>query len=695
MSDLVTQSPVLRISSEDRIVDGDDGKLLYRGDLGRRQTFRFTRSVTFWPWGGQPSLGSGRLSIENGDGGYDQIALVDIRNRPAALSVLTDAGRVPIVTPIVDSVVADRDERVEFTLADGLAKFDVPAVGGFFEDDGDTNAGLVGKPLPILIGPCRSVPIVLWDPLHQGGAYRANYAPLAGAAGVFDSGVLLDPTAPQWEFDTRINNAGIFLNQSTAGKIVADVSAIGDGSIPADPIDLMSGRGFFITPFDGVSNPGSWGGGSNSHPGLPEGWNAAAGSSGDGDKVEHSVATASRPDRMRITHKEPATTQPFGNIGVVFVDDTAATPFRFVEGTRYRIKFNLVRLDGGWSGTVAGFFVQNPATLSIYTANGDATGLGSGFRLARYSSFDTSGDPGERSFTFTASSTHHSRPLQFNVAGPFAIAEIANIEIVEVPATPDQTLPGLTLRDYMLEVVRLSGWSVDTVNLDDLDAIDPLAASVGFFTAEQVQALSLMRAPLNSYTAGMYSDRAGRVRFTRMIDPAQETPEFFVNADNLSRPPSVRLDPAEGLTTSATAQRNWYQYSENELAGSIAELSLADRIKFTQAARRTVNATVPDSWPEQYRHALNASPLPTLYDDEAVAQVEIQRIVDIYSTLRLIVDVEILVDGPDGLPEIGMIAELKYHRFGLADGRNMLVASITDLMEGEARQLKVTMRLWG
>jgi len=693
MTDLVSNSSTLRISSRDSVQPGPDGgRVLYRGDVARRQAFRFTRSITFWPWAEQPTLGSGRLSIENGDGSYDQIALLDIRNRASALSVLTDDGRVPIVTPIVDSVDAD-DERVEFTLSDGLAKFDVPAVAGFFEDDGNTNEALIGKPLPILIGPGRSVPVVLWDPLYEGGSYRANYAPLTGAAGVFDSGVLLDPTAPQWEFDTRIGNAGIFLNQSTVGKIVADVSATGDGAIPDDPTDLANGRGDFSTPFDGVSEPPEWFSGASA-TGMPAGWAAAAGQRSAGDTVTHLPAGSTRPARMRITHEEPSSSQPFGNIGVVMLDNDSDTPFRFEEGKRYRIKFNLVRLIGGWSGNVSGFFRQNPAILTLRAGAGDTSG-DPNRRIARYETFRPSGEPGERSFTVTAIAPWDNQPLQVFLEGPFAVAEIADISIVEVPAAPDQTLPGLTLRDYMLEVVRLSEWAVDTVALDDLDDIDPLAASVGYFTAEQVQALSLMRAPLNSYTAGMYSDRAGKVRFARMIDPAEETAEFFINAGNLSRAPRVRLDPAKGLTTTATAQRNWYQYSENELAGSIAELALDERIKFTQPARRTVNATVPEPWPEQYRHALNASPLPTLYDDEAVALAEIQRVVDIYATLRIIVEVEILVDGPDALPEIGMIAELKYHRFGLAEGRNMFVASITDIIEGEARQLKVTMRLWG
>jgi len=697
MVDLITNQTVLRIGSRDAVQSGDaGGRVLYRGDLARRQTFRFARSITFWPWGEQPSLGSGRLSVDNGDGSYDQIALVDIRNRPAALSVVTEAGPVPIVTPIVDSVVADSDRRVEFTLSDGLARFDVPAVAGFFADDGVTDASLIGRPLPILIGPCRSVPVLLWDPLHQGGAYRANYAPVNGVAGVFDSGVLLDPTTPQWQFDARIGSAGIFLNQATAGKIVADVSAIGDGSLPAEPIDLMSGLGNFEVPFAGVaSGPlalGSWSGGSNDVSGLPIGWNGGSGSSTN--SVTHLPAD-SQPARMRLSHEDPSATQPFGNMGVVFVDDTSATPFRFVAGKRYRISFNLVQLTGGWSGTHAGFSVQNPAILAIYTSNGDPTGLFGSSRLARYSSFDPTGESGVRSFTFTATSANSGQPLQFNLRGPFARAEIADIEIVEIPSAPDQSLPPLKLRDYMLEAVRLSGWSAETVDFDDLDAIDPNTASVGYFGANQVQALSLMRAPLDSYTAAPFSDRAGRMRFTRLIAPEDSAAEFFINADNLLRAPSVRLHAARGLTTTATAQRNWYQYSEQELAGSIVDLPLADRLKFIRAARITVNAVVPDTWPEQYRHALNAPPLPTLYDDGAAALAEIQRVVDIFSILRLLVDVEIAIDDPTLLPELGMIAELRYHRFDLAGGRNMLIVGVTDIMAGDARQLTATLRLWG
>jgi len=699
---------ILRISSRDLLLDSDDGPLIYRGDLAERQSFRFSRRVEFWPWGNSAgSVASGTLEVTNGDGSYDRLARFDIRNRRATLRAQIGDTLVDVATCIVDSVSADDDRSVSFRLLDPLARLDKPLQPEVF--GGDADDAVIGRPLPTLIGVARSIPAILWDGNFAGGAFRVNYATLTGIGAVFDSGVQLDPTAtpPQWDWDTRIQSAGYFLENATVGKIVCDASATGDGQIPVDATDLLSGRGVFDTAFDGADDPSSLATVPGDTTGMPEGWALTATISSQTDATQYAASYRAggggQPSHMRLTTAPRVLGSTYnGKLTAVF-EDVGGTPFRLEAGKRYRWRFRLVTtFFGGWAGTVGGFYTVRKARLSLQAGRGDAA-ASLGNRIASWLSFTPGAEPGLRSGTFTCPTAWDGLPVAINIRGAApdgldaqgAIANITDIEFVEVPALDEIDLPGITLPNYVREVLRLSGRPEDDADLDSFSAIDATAASIGYWTGDQVQALSVLRVPMDSFGAALYTKRDGRIAATKLVDPETLPADFVVDPGNMASTPRITLDGAPRLTTRAEARRNYYQYSEVELAALIADLPLGERSKYTSAARHTVAATVPETLPEQYNHAVGADPLPTVYDDQAEALTEIQRVVDLYQELRLFVDVEIYVDDLTDLPDLGDIAFFQWDRFDFSEGRKMLVVGVTDEITGGERRYTATLRLWG
>lgn len=697
MSELINDSEVLRIASRDSIEPVEGGLAIYKGDLSEQTALRYTRRLQFWPWGrSSGSIASGTLEISNGNGNYDELITLDIRNRAAALRVRVGSQTQPIVTPIIDSTEAVQDRTIRIMLKDALALFDAPLQQETYGDDADE--ALRGKVLPKLIGVGRSIPGQLWNANHEGGAYRITSGPLSGLGGVFDKAVRLDPTAtpPQWEFDTRIGNAGFWLNQATVGRITADASATGDGILPPAPVDLLNGEGNFSTAFDGQTGPNIAG----TIAGMPPGWLYRTRNSGIGGTPEGwGVRWRSQLDGyMWFTtgNSGPSNT---GWIEAVYIG-TGASPFRLQADTTYRWTVRIATdVIGGFPRPP--FSPGDTGLLTLYAGPRASSGsttrdfVPSSRVIREWAAFSPGGQAGVYSGLFRTPPGSAGQEIIFRLVGSGAAAGIDEIEFIAVPEPQDVALPGVTLENYIREIVRLSGQPESLVEWQDLIDIDPDEREIGYWTDEPVQSLSMMRLPLDSYSADVYSSRDGKIRFARLRDPALETPAFVINPDNMRNRPRIWLDPATGLTTTATARRNYHVHSPNELAGSISELPLDQRQQYIQPDRLTVQALMPDNWPEQYRHAIGATPLRTLYDDAATALAELQRIVNLYAVLRWFIEVEIFLDVFELLPEIDQVPQLVYPRYNLQEGRNMIITQVGDVLTGKERRQYAILRLWG
>jgi len=286
------------------------------------------------------------------------------------------------------------------------------------------------------------------------------------------------------------------------------------------------------------------------------------------------------------------------------------------------------------------------------------------------------------------------RYIRFTTRGRDGAVTIAEAEFIEIPPPPADELDGITLRDYTLEVVRRVGLSDDRIVTADIDAIDPDNAQIGIYLDEPITALGVLRAPLDSYCADVYSDRLGRFRFAQLRDPAEEIHTLTIDGNNLADPPRVRIDTAEGLTTSILARRNYYRFRDADFADNPSELPLDLRERLKAPAQFQRNATTDDPLPTVYRHAVEAEPLLSVFDAAADALTQIQRVVNLYTVPRFIVEAEVWVE-PGQFIELDTIARLVYPRYGFGSGRNFLVVGVTDEVSDQPVTRSVRLRLWG
>jgi len=83
-----------------------------------------------------------------------------------------------------------------------------------------------------------------------------------------------------------------------------------------------------------------------------------------------------------------------------------------------------------------------------------------------------------------------------------------------------------------------------------------------------------------------------------------------------------------------------------------------------------------------------------VYDVKSDAATEIQRVINLYSQPRFLVDVEIALD-QDEYVDLDDIVLLKYPRYGFDDGVNFLVVGVDDVVVAKEGRRTARLRLWG
>lgn len=687
----------VRVSTRDyvreEVVGGEPRYVRYRGDLSPNQAVAWSRSLSFWPWGRVASRrGFGRIAIDNRDGRYDQTVFRDLRDQRVTVDMPTeDGGNLRIVSGIVDSVVADGDLEIAVSLRDTLSLLDVPLQPRSFGDEADPEAR--DRPLPVLLGVARSVSPVLWraneEDQEKGPQYRVSDGPLSGVFQVRSRGEILDPldTPPEWEIDQEAGLGGIVLADEPAGLVTLDASSSGDAFLLEEPEDALGGAGEFESfPAANASNPTN-----------APGWLFAS--------------------------FQPPTFPP----SVSYVP--ASSGARFSAGSHPAGLAILTSADGSWSpkrvleaGKTYRWTIRLAAAVTHVNVVGSFVASEGRFVMRALTTVNTQDDPFLPTVLFTRSTLGSD-----NVPGVYTgiytvppgqdryvqlcmfyggMATVADITFVEIPPPPPDALDGITLRDYALEVVRRSGQPDDLIVADSIDEVDPSGAQIGFYADAPITALAVLEAPLDSFSATVFSDREGRLRFARMRDPEPEIPTRSFTQDNLdeSFPIRVRVDGAEGLTTTILARRNWHQYRDSDFDQE-GGFSPSDRERLKRPGRFLRKAVLPEDeittggpaptqFPRVYRHAINAEPLVSVFDDPDDAAAEIQRVVDIYSQIRFFVEIRVLLDVGDFV-ELDEVVRFTYPRFGLDNGRHFIVTAVRDAVELGGRRRGVDLVLWG
>jgi hypothetical protein len=657
----------LKIANYDQIVDGN----VYLGDLSIDQSISYSRSIAFWPQGGQGgSLSTGTINIDNRNGRYDYLITESVRDKIVQVTRNGDA----LLTGVIEDVSARDDFTVSFRLGDVLSRLDKPLQRLVYGNEADENVR--DSILPICLGIARNIRPTLYDAVDAslGPAYRVHDFSLSGVINVRDSGIELTQTG--WEFDTRIANAGIVIDVEPAGVLTCDASSSGQAQYSTS--DDLSGDGTFAS-FTGSSGYRSTSASPFPSSDLPDGWGRARTPGAGDDGALGDPYSISFDGGLKMTN--PESTAAFHWLYTAdgsSPEGVISTPF--VSGKVYRLQFEVVSLIGG----------------GILNDRGRLRMRLSGSERVIFEIDANRGQIDGESFVsdfVVSESTDQGLIIALEGYGPEVV--IQNLKAFEADAPSKTTLTGITLSNYVKEVVFRASESVQNINNSDITAIAGTSqAPLGYYTESPVTALSVMRRALDSYTADVFSDREGNIRFAQLRDPAETTTSFLIDRDRMIGTPRVTVDNAPGLSTSALARRNNYQFRDGDFADNLSAIPLELRQAYTQRAQFTAQAVIPEGFPTIYAHAVDAEPLDTVYDLKFDAQNEIQRVINLYSQPRFLVDVEIALD-QDEFVELNDIVLLQYPRYGFNDGVNFLVVGVDDVVVAKEGRRTARLRLWG
>lgn len=267
--------------------------------------------------------------------------------------------------------------------------------------------------------------------------------------------------------------------------------------------------------------------------------------------------------------------------------------------------------------------------------------------------------------------------------GPMT-ANTSSISVVggqPTPATLDQAL-----REVMRRVDITAWSSADAAAIDTATTY----AGIGFYASAPVTARAALAAILSSYGAWYWQDSSGVLRIARIVDPASVAVDFSLDGAELAEDLTFVTDTAPALATRMAWRPNYAQLREGDLVTDFVDVPAEDRAILGAAYTGAVTAAGAGTLPSEYRHALDAEPFVSLFWLEADAQAEIDRIIDLYQTVRRFWDVR-LRGNTTLVPLPGQVCSLAYPRYGLDGGTPLLVRRV----DRNPATGDISLTLWG
>lgn len=255
---------------------------------------------------------------------------------------------------------------------------------------------------------------------------------------------------------------------------------------------------------------------------------------------------------------------------------------------------------------------------------------------------------------------------------------------VIVDASTQQGMAPTSLRQALEDVfsrIGKSAWSGD-----DADAIDQATgyAGVGFYGADGATPRDALAALLSSYACDWWQDHEGVLRLARLVDPdsiSEGHLDFVMDWPELAEDLVVLPDLAPNLSRRMAYQPNAVALGAGEMITDLVQLPPSMRQQLSGEWRGV--AYGGGLLPQRYAHADTAAPTLTRFDRREDAQAEIDRVIALYAVPRNFYAVRV-----NGRPDLrlrpGQIGRLSYRRYGLQDGRNVLVSGVsTNPVTGE------------
>lgn len=555
------------------------------------------------------------IPIANGDGRFDYLLETDIRDLNASLRTiypgesLDDAEN--IARMLVNEVQAPDPTQIRITLDSSMSNFDSPLQTHIFPPSADPI--VAGKPWPISLGAARQTTPTLVDPVNR--IYAVHDRGVVGWGWVRDMGAPLDPNAFPPGYVIGSDFRTIVLETEPVGKLTADISSTGGGTLPGVLDDIWLSYGNPFTPD----------------------------SSGDlvgFDQIDDAEYHAT--GRVWFTSTDLS--------AKAYIGLSTAT---CLEGRSYRYKFIITSMPGTHAYGRPTISLNTPSgtPMLVFTAAGTYEGI------------------------LTAPYDFVPR-LVFANALEFSIAVVSQAYLLEIPDTyTPANINAITLTDFIRELVEVRfGLSPESWSSADTEAIDATTgyAGIGFNATEAITVRDAIELAMSSYGCCAWIDEDNVLRFTRLTKPEDETPVGIITENDLLSEISVKADLAPGLTNQANYRRNWTILSETDFVTDFVTVPMATRRALGQKYQGIVASAIQLG--AMYRHAVFAEPVGMLLDAEADAQAEIDRMVDYYSVPRFFYETEV----SDEIPvRLGQIWALESDRYGLSAGKNLLVSRIS------------------
>ncbi|KOQ67111.1 hypothetical protein [Stenotrophomonas maltophilia] len=226
----------------------------------------------------------------------------------------------------------------------------------------------------------------------------------------------------------------------------------------------------------------------------------------------------------------------------------------------------------------------------------------------------------------------------------------------------------------------------------DCAAVDAATgyAGIGYYAGAAITGRDALNAMLPSYGVGCYQDPTGVLRFVQVVAPEtyQGQPAFEISEADMASDLVGVPDDAPNLTRRMAYRPNAQALGASDLVTDVVDVPQSRRDELTGLYRGQVFAA--GALDAHYRRADAADPVISLFWHAADAQAEINRVVAMYERQRFFYQVAIRGD-QDMAPLPGQIGRLTYSRYGLADGKPVLVRRV----ERNPATGDVVLTLWG
>lgn len=240
--------------------------------------------------------------------------------------------------------------------------------------------------------------------------------------------------------------------------------------------------------------------------------------------------------------------------------------------------------------------------------------------------------------------------------------------------------------DVMARLGRAAWSSSDCAQIDLASGY----MGIGYYAGTAITGRAALNAILPSYGAGCYQDTAGVLRFVRVIAPEAHVGEFAFDLSEADLAADLVMvpDDAPNLTRRMAYRPNGQALGASDLVTDVVDVPQTRRDELTGLFRGQVYGAGPLH--AHYQRAEAADPVVSLFWHAADAQVETDRILGMYEVQRHFYQFAVRGD-QDLAPLPGQIGRLTYSRYGLDDGKPVLVRRV----ERNPATGDVVLTVWG